>query len=343
MTTHIRDADPADAKALANLLAEVNDLHADALPDRFRAVPAGMDLEAMLRDQFGQTENTAFVALQTDAPVGYLLARLREAPPAPITVPRRFAEIDTLVVGSAVRGQGIGTALVRHAHRWAVTEGLDQMLLTVYEFNTPARGFYERLGYVTQRRTLWRSLADVPSLAPSAHHMPSPAATPADVPQHQPAVPTIDITAARPDDAVPLLKLQYLGYQSEAACYDDWSIPPLMETLSDMLHTVATDLVLVARLAEELVGSVRGHLRDGTCLVGRLVVHPRLRNLGIGSALMTEIESRFPDADRFALFTGHRSAANLRLYHRLGYAESHRETVSPRLQLVHLVKQRRQT
>ena len=38
------------------------------------------------------------------------------------------------------------------------------------------------------------------------------------------------------------------------------------------------------------------------------------------------------------LFTGHLSEGNLRLYRRLGYAETHRERVADHLTLVHMRK-----
>jgi hypothetical protein len=44
------------------------------------------------------------------------------------------------------------------------------------------------------------------------------------------------------------------------------------------------------------------------------------------------------DAGTAALFTGHLSAANLRLYERTGYREQRREVVHPGLTLVHLTK-----
>jgi hypothetical protein len=81
-------------------------------------------------------------------------------------------------------------------------------------------------------------------------------------------------------EAEQVLALQVLCYQSEAALYDDWTIPPLTQTLPDLIHEYDTHRILVARLGDEVVGSVRGHLRDQTCHVGRLIVHPCLQRRG---------------------------------------------------------------
>ncbi len=150
----------------------------------------------------------------------------------------------------------------------------------------------------------------------------------------------VPIQPARIRDAEQILKLQYLCYQPEAARYEDWSLPPLTQSFWDLLAEYDTHRILAARLGDDVIGSVRGRLEDGTCAIGRLCVHPRFQRRGLGTRLMRAIEDRFPDAHRFELFTGHRSESNLRLYNRLGYAEFRRETLSPRVQLVHLEKRR---
>ncbi|MEJ2737951.1 MAG: GNAT family N-acetyltransferase, partial [Anaerolineae bacterium] len=87
-----------------------------------------------------------------------------------------------------------------------------------------------------------------------------------------------------------------------------------------------------------IVGSVRAYLQDGTCFVGRLIVHPSFQNQGIGTRLLGEIERAFDQAERFELFTGHLSERNLYLYQKLGYRPYRNRTVSEALTLVHLEK-----
>jgi N-acetylglutamate synthase-like GNAT family acetyltransferase len=58
----------------------------------------------------------------------------------------------------------------------------------------------------------------------------------------------------------------------------------------------------------EIVGSVRAYLEKGTVYIGRLTVKPDSQNNGIGTRLMQAIEEHFRMADRYELFTGHRSA-----------------------------------
>ncbi|MEU1494408.1 GNAT family N-acetyltransferase [Streptomyces sp. NPDC005776] len=135
---------------------------------------------------------------------------------------------------------------------------------------------------------------------------------------------SVIISAAKAQDAEQILKLQYLCFQSEAELYGNYRIDPLVQTLDSVRAEIATNLVFVARLGEEVVGSVRGSAdQDGTGQIGKLCVHPRLQGHGLGARLLGAAEAGLADqrsAIRFRLHTGHRSEGNLRLYRRAGYA-----------------------
>ncbi|MGA4544581.1 GNAT family N-acetyltransferase [Uniformispora flossi] len=148
----------------------------------------------------------------------------------------------------------------------------------------------------------------------------------------------VRVAQADVSDAEQILKLQYLCYQGEAALYNDYGIAPLVQSLASLVGEFDTHTVLVARLGDEVVGSVRGIVTDGVAHIGRLIVHPRLQGHGLGTRLLRAIEAQLGHADSFELFTGHRSEDNLRLYARLGYTEARTERVGPRLSMVYLTK-----
>lgn len=154
---------------------------------------------------------------------------------------------------------------------------------------------------------------------------------------------SVTISPAREDDAERILKLQYLCYQSEAELYGDYSIEPLTQTLDALRAELARGCVLVARLGEEVVGSVRGSVdADGSAVIGKLIVHPRMQRHGLGGRLLRAIEGALAaegHAKRYRLFTGHRSEGSLGLYRKLGYETVGTEQVSRRLSLITLEKQ----
>lgn len=152
-------------------------------------------------------------------------------------------------------------------------------------------------------------------------------------------VPTnLVIERATQDDAQNILSLQKIAYLSEADIYDDRTIAPLHQTLGETLGEFEHSVVLKATVQDTIVGSVRGRFDSGTCFVGKLIVHPDYQNKGIGTQLMRSIEATFDCAQRYELFTGHRSSKNLHLYHKLGYRSFRQERLSDKVTLVYLEK-----
>jgi len=148
----------------------------------------------------------------------------------------------------------------------------------------------------------------------------------------------VTIRIAREDEATKIASLVRRAFESQCRVYDDWTLPPMSESAATVLDAMRQGVVLVAESNGELVGSVRGSLRDGTVHVGRLVVEPVCENRGIGRRLASEIEKHFPRAERFEIFTGHASAGPLHLYESLGYRPYRNAPVHDKLTVVYLEK-----
>lgn len=148
----------------------------------------------------------------------------------------------------------------------------------------------------------------------------------------------LTIDRATLEEAETILALQTLAYQSEAKLYNDWSLPPLTQTLESLREEFTTSVILKATVDNRIVGSVRAKVREGTCAIGRLIVHPESQGRGIGSKLLQAIEASCTGAARFQLFTGSKSEANIRLYQRHGYVITRTQTVSPTVTLTFLEK-----
>jgi hypothetical protein len=67
----------------------------------------------------------------------------------------------------------------------------------------------------------------------------------------------ISIVQASPDDAGEILALQKMAYQSEAKLNDDWTIPPLTQTLPEIMSEFETKIFLKVVCADKIIGSVR--------------------------------------------------------------------------------------
>jgi ribosomal protein S18 acetylase RimI-like enzyme len=148
----------------------------------------------------------------------------------------------------------------------------------------------------------------------------------------------LSITSALLTDAPAILDLQKLAYQSEAALNDDYSIPPLTQTLPEWKADFQRQVYLKATRDGTIVGAVRGYEQNGTCFIGRLIVHPDCQNRGIGTRLLRAIEAHFINVQRYELFTSERSTRNLYLYQKLGYHIFRTEPLTAKVTIVYLEK-----
>ena len=148
---------------------------------------------------------------------------------------------------------------------------------------------------------------------------------------------SIGIYKAGLEDLQEILQLQYLSYQSEAALFGSRDIPPLKQTLDEVIVEYNNGIVLKMTDDDVIVGSIRAKERNGTVYIGKLMVHPDYRRNGYGTKLLTEIETYFPDK-RYELFTSTRSIDNIRLYQNLGYKMFDCKAVTDELQFVYMEK-----
>jgi ribosomal protein S18 acetylase RimI-like enzyme len=154
----IREATEGDYEALCAIIEEVDRMHRDALPERFKASGGPARQRDYIVNAIRAPDVGLFVAETRDQVVGFVHVIVKDAPPVPICVPRRYASVDNLAVRRAHRRSGIGIALMKRAEAWARSKGATSIELTVYAFNQPAQDFYRRLGYETLSHKMSRSL-----------------------------------------------------------------------------------------------------------------------------------------------------------------------------------------
>lgn len=147
--------------------------------------------------------------------------------------------------------------------------------------------------------------------------------------------PSVDM--ATKNDLEEILNLQKLAYQENAIRYNDFGIPPLKQTLDDLKKEAEGSIILKVVEDRRIVGSVRAFEKDGSCYIGKLIVHPDYQNKGIGRKLMVAVEKCFKGL-RFELFTGHLDEKNLAFYEKLGYKRFKEEKINDTLGFVYFEK-----
>lgn len=150
----IRSAVKEDFERLNILYEQVDKLHRDRHPDRFRAP----EVIGRPEDYFNTLLETPcahlLVAERDDLIIGFAEAYVRQAPDYPIIQPRRWMLIDSIAIEEAHRHSGAGQMLFDELKRRAKLDGIDQIELNVYEFNEPAVKFYKKNGFEDVCRTM---------------------------------------------------------------------------------------------------------------------------------------------------------------------------------------------
>ena len=160
MIPNIRKATEHDIEGLCQLIAEVDELHRDHLPHKFRTSDGPARERQFMLDLIEREDVGLFVAEHEEQQVGFVHVVVHDAPDFPIVQPRRTAWVDSIAVGRAARRGGIGRALMERAQQWALAMGAREIVLKVYQFNQSAIEFYRRLGYDTLAREMAKTVGD---------------------------------------------------------------------------------------------------------------------------------------------------------------------------------------
>ena len=127
---HIRRAELQDGPVLAQLCEQLG----------YAAPPA--EVRAHLARHPHQPGHCLLVALVEGVPVGWLEVFVRDALDSGV-----WAEISGLVVEASRRRQGVGSALLLAARRWAQAEGVKRLRVRTRVEREGAARFYAREGF----------------------------------------------------------------------------------------------------------------------------------------------------------------------------------------------------
>ena len=158
----MRPANSGDIPSLVELRLVNANAHLTLDPDTYR-IPEpeaiARHFAAMLADSTGQ--DAVFVAVTPDGRVLGMVEVLRrpDPPDHQILPPEPSAQVHTVVLSDA-RGNGIGSALLKAANRWARDHGIRYISAGIHHRNAAAVHFYSRNGYTNAGLELGRQVTD---------------------------------------------------------------------------------------------------------------------------------------------------------------------------------------
>jgi ribosomal protein S18 acetylase RimI-like enzyme len=159
MTITIRRASEADAELLSSLNADVQDLHATALPFRFKP-PSGSFSPTEAATLIAHPNHLVFVAEVNSVPAGYAYAEIIHRAETAFTHAYDTVYLHHISVRPEYRRSGLGAALVAAVRSAAKEVGIELLTLDVWSFNKAARAFFVREGFVTYNERLWNRVED---------------------------------------------------------------------------------------------------------------------------------------------------------------------------------------
>ena len=156
--SRVRRASLDDATTSTSLNADVQALHADALPWRFKPPASETLSHSEIARLMSISAVTFFIADLDDDPAGYLLAEVCRRPETARTYAYDFLHVHHISVRPSRRNQGVGRALMDAAVALAREQCIDRLALDVWQFNSRAQAFFARYGLETYNQQMWMTV-----------------------------------------------------------------------------------------------------------------------------------------------------------------------------------------
>jgi GNAT superfamily N-acetyltransferase len=151
----IRRATARDAATLSMLNADVQAIHAAALPWWFKPPSPESFPPAAAVALIAKPENLIFLAEADADAAGYAYAEIIRQAETPFRHAYEMVYLHHLSVRPAHRRQGIGSALIEAVRAAAAEIGITLLGADIWSFNDAAGAFFRRHGFTAFNERLW--------------------------------------------------------------------------------------------------------------------------------------------------------------------------------------------
>ena len=154
MEIRIRKAESKDAQKIAEMLIGIGTLHHNGRPDIYKDNLQKYN-ESDILEILKNESMLIYVAVDDeDSVAAYAFCQVKEVSESKALVGRKFMYIDDFCVDEKYRKMHIGQTLMQAITEEAKKIGISGIELNVWEFNESAIKFYEKCGFVTQKREM---------------------------------------------------------------------------------------------------------------------------------------------------------------------------------------------
>ena len=136
------------------------------------------------------------------------------------------------------------------------------------------------------------------------------------------------------EQAEKIFYLQRIAYQIEADIIHYNKIPPLIETLNELINSTETFVVYESQ--QEIIGFLSYQIQQQNVEICRLAIHPNHLKNGIATKLFNFLLT-IKNIKQYLVSTAEKNLPAITFYLKNGFVETNKSTVD-NLVLVHFVK-----
>ncbi len=152
----IRNALETDYLNIINLFSELETMHRENHPERFKKPETDYPNLELYLDMIRDVNHIVLVAEKNDIICGLLIAEIKDAPEIATFVKRKYIELINLVVKE--KRKKIGSFLLDKLESIAKQKEINQIELNVYAFNKNAYNFYYKNSFKIQSYRMIKNL-----------------------------------------------------------------------------------------------------------------------------------------------------------------------------------------
>jgi len=158
VSVEIRPATNDDAALIAMLNADVQALHADALPWRFKQPGPETFTPRQAEDLLARHGHVAFMAHVDEIPAGYVVAQIVRHAETAFHHAHSAIYVHQIGVRPDFQRRGVGRALLDAVKQHGKANGISLLTLDAWAFNAKALAFFRAYGLVDYNVRLWNSI-----------------------------------------------------------------------------------------------------------------------------------------------------------------------------------------
>ncbi len=154
----VRLATIDDAGAISQLNADVQRLHADALPRHFKPPSDDTFPVSAVIELLNDPDNYFFIGQLDGEAIGYIYAQVRYVPETTFRYALTQIYIHHISIQPRHQHRGYGEQLMQAVKDLAQDKGITTIALDVWSFNTAARAFFARQGFTVFNEWMWTEI-----------------------------------------------------------------------------------------------------------------------------------------------------------------------------------------